>query len=219
MLFGHIMQNMVQSTGTTTLAFRWRDGVIIATDRRVTMDTMVSSKTFSKLYRLTDHVAMTIAGGVGDSQHMVKVLQAESNIFLFKNGYEMTVGAVSTLLANILNQTKFFPEYTFPIIAGVDSRGSHVYSVDPAGGAEKDDFISVGSGSPYVYGVMEDRYKSTDLSREDALELAVRALCSALKRDSATGNGIDVVCITEKEYYKWPDKEVNKLASKFGVNF
>ncbi len=213
------MQNMVQSTGTTTLAFRWRDGVIIATDRRATMDTMISSKTISKLHKVTDHIAMTIAGGVGDSQHMVKVLQAESSIFYYKNGYEITVGGVATLLANILNQTKFFPEYTFPIIAGVDGSGAHVYSVDPAGGAEKDDFISVGSGSPYVYGVMEDRYKSSDLSREDAFELAVRALCSALKRDSATGNGIDVVVITQKEYYNWPDREVVKLASKYGVNF
>lgn len=213
------MQNMVQSTGTTTLAFRWRDGVIIATDRRATMDTMISSKTISKLHKITDHIAMTIAGGVGDSQHMVKVLQAESGIFNFKNGYEITVGGVATLLANILNQTKFFPEYTFPIIAGVDARGSHVYSVDPAGGCEEDDFISVGSGSPYVYGVMEDRYRSPDISREDALDLAVRAICSALKRDAATGNGIDVVVITATEYYKWPDKDVTKLASKYGVNF
>ncbi len=213
------MESMIQSTGTTTLAFKWRDGVIIATDRRATMDTMISSKTISKLHKITDHIAMTIAGGVGDSQHMVKVLQAESSIFFFKNGYEMTVGAVATLLANILNQTKFYPEYTFPIIAGVDGSGPNVYSVDPAGGAEKDDFISVGSGSPYVYGVMEDRYKSTDLTRDEALELAVRSLCSALKRDSATGNGIDVVAITQKEFYKWPDKDVNKLASKYGVNF
>ena len=213
------MQNMIQSTGTTTLAFKWRDGVIIATDRRATMDTMISSKTISKQHKISDHIAMTIAGGVGDSQHMVKVLQAESGIFFFKNGYEITVGGVAAQLANILNQTKFYPEYTFPIIAGVDGSGAHVYSVDPAGGAEKDDFISVGSGSPYVYGVMEDRYKSTELSKEEAFDLAIRALCSALKRDAATGNGIDVVTITAKEYYKWPDKEVTKLASKYGVNF
>jgi len=213
------MQESIEQTGTTTLGFKWKDGVILATDRRATMDTMIVAKNISKLHRINDHIAMTIAGGVGDSQYIVKILQAESSIFYFKNGYEITVGGLSTLLANILNQTKFFPEYTFPIIAGVDIRGSHVYSVDPAGGAESDSFISVGSGSPYVYGVMEDRYRSTDMALQDAVDLAVRALCSALKRDAATGNGIDVVAITQQKYTTWPEKEVNKLASRYGVNF
>ncbi|MBX8631523.1 MAG: proteasome subunit beta [Thermoplasmata archaeon] len=209
----------VQSTGTTTLGFKWKDGVIVATDRRATMDTMISSKNTTKLHRISDHIVATIAGGLGDSQHVVRVLQAESNIFRFKNGYEISVSGISTLLANMLNQTKFYPEYTFPIVAGVDRLGSHVFSVDPAGGAEEDDFISVGSGSPYVYGVMEDRYRETNISRDEGFELGVRALCAALKRDAATGNGIDIVSVSQKEFYKWSDKEVNKLASKYGVNF
>ncbi|MBX8635290.1 MAG: proteasome subunit beta [Thermoplasmata archaeon] len=213
------MQNSVQTTGTTTLGFKWSEGVIVATDRRATMDTMISSKTTTKLHRISEHIVATIAGGLGDSQHVIRVLQAESNIFRFKNGTEISVGGISTLLANMLNQTKFYPEYTFPIVAGVDRTGSHVYSVDPAGGSEEDDFISVGSGSPYVYGVMEDRYRSTELSQEDGFDLAIRALCSALKRDAATGNGIDVVSVSKKEFYKWPEKEVNKTAAKYGMNF
>lgn len=213
------MAGTIQSTGTTTLGFKWKDGILVATDRRATMDTMISSKNTTKLHRISDHIVATIAGGLGDSQHVVRVLQAESNIFKFKNGFEISVGGISTLLANMLNQTKFYPEYTFPIVAGVDKTGSHVYSVDPAGGAEEDDFISVGSGSPYVYGVMEDRYKSTDLPREEALDLAVRGICAALKRDSATGNGIDVVSVSQKEFFKWADRDITKLASKYGVNF
>jgi proteasome beta subunit len=212
------MQNSI-STGTTTLAFKWSEGVVVAADRRATMDTMISSKTVPKIHRVTDHIAMTIAGGLGDSQYVVRILQAESSIYYFKNGYEISVGGLATLLANLLNQTKFFPEYTFPIVAGVDSNGAHVYSVDPAGGAESDEFISVGSGSPYVYGVMEDRYRSHDLKEEEAVDLAVRAICSALKRDAATGNGIDVVTITKSKFSWWDEKAIKKLASQYGVSF
>lgn len=182
------------------------------------MDTMISSKNTAKIHKVSDHIAMTIAGGLGDSQYIVKLLQAEGSIFYYKNGVEISVNGIATLLANVLNQTKFFPEYTFPIVAGVDRTGPHVYSVDPAGGAESDEFISVGSGSPYVYGVMEDKY-SNGLEEAGALDLAVRALCSALKRDAATGNGIDVVTITPSDFKWWPEKEINKIASKYGVQF
>ena len=121
----------------------------------------------------------------------------------------MPVEAAATLMANILNQSKFFPYYVQLIIAGYDLEGPHVYSLDAAGGAIPDKYVSTGSGSPYVYGVLEDHYKD-DMSVDEGIDLAIRAISAAMRRDSASGDGIDVAVITKEGFRFIPEDEVKK---------
>ncbi|MEM4278906.1 MAG: proteasome subunit beta, partial [Archaeoglobaceae archaeon] len=93
--------------------------------------------------------------------------------------------------------------------------GAKIFSIDPIGGAiEERDIVATGSGSLTAYGVLEDRF-SPEIGVSDAVELAVRAIFSAMKRDSASGDGIDVVRITEKEYYQLRAEEIDAIISKF----
>jgi len=100
-------------------------------------------------------------------------------------------------------------------MGGWDSSGGHVYSLDAAGGAIPDKYTSGGSGSPYVFGVLEDLYRD-DMTANEGVDIALRAVTSAMGRDSASGNGIDVAIINDKEFKMLPDDEVKKRLQKLG---
>ncbi|HHH80238.1 MAG TPA: archaeal proteasome endopeptidase complex subunit beta [Thermoplasmatales archaeon] len=207
------MQEEVKKTGTTTLGMVCKDGVVVATERRATMGTLIAHKTTKKLFKIDDHLALTTAGLVGDVQVLARYLSAEAKLYKLGRETKMPVEAAATLMANILNQRKFYPYYVQLIIGGYDSSGGHVFSLDAAGGAIPDKYTSTGSGSPYVFGVLEDHYRE-DMTVEEGIDLAIRAITAAMKRDSASGNGIDVAVITPDGFKLLSDDEVKKRREK-----
>ena len=204
-----MQEEKVKETGTTTLGLVCKDGVVIATERRATMGSMIAHKTTKKLFQIDEHLALTTAGLVGDVQVLARYLRAEAKLYRLTTEMPMPVEAAATLMANILNQNKFFPYYVQLIIAGYDLEGAHVYSLDSAGGAIPDKYVSTGSGSPYVYGVLEDQYRD-DMNIEEGINLAIRAISAAMKRDSASGDGIDVAVITKEGFRFISEDEVRK---------
>jgi proteasome beta subunit len=200
-------------TGTTTLALVVKGGIVIASDHRVTAGYMVAHKVGKKVYKIDDFIGMTTAGLVGDLQTLVRYLKAEAELYKYKKGTRITVSGLSTLLANMLNQTKFAPFYVQIIIAGYDT-SPHVFSIDEAGGSVEDKYVSTGSGSPFVYGVLEDGYRE-NMTIDDGIDLAIRAISTSLQRDAATGNGFDIVTITQEEGYReMTNEEVQKRTKK-----
>ncbi|MCL4315204.1 MAG: archaeal proteasome endopeptidase complex subunit beta [Candidatus Thermoplasmatota archaeon] len=187
-------------TGTTTVAITAKDTVIMATERRVTMENFIAHKDGKKLHQLDDHIAMTIAGLVGDAQVLVRYMQAELQLFRLQRKVGMPVEAASVLLSNIMNQTKFYPYMVQLLVGGYDT-APHIFSVDAAGGSVEDIYASTGSGSPFVYGVLESQY-SRDISVEDGIDLVIRAISAAKQRDSASGGMIDVATIDGKTGFR-----------------
>lgn len=202
-------------TGTTILGLVCKDGVVIATERRATMGTLIAHKATKKLYKIDDHLALATAGLVGDLQILARYLSAEANLYRLKRDTLIPVQSAATLMSNILNQRKFYPYYVQLILGGWDSSGGHVFSLDAAGGAIPDKYTSGGSGSPYVFGVLEDSFRD-DMTTNEGVDLAIRAVNAAIGRDSASGNGIDVAIINEKEFKTIPDDEVKKRLQKLG---
>ncbi|MCD6468221.1 MAG: proteasome subunit beta, partial [Thermoplasmata archaeon] len=166
-----------------------------------------------KLFKIEDHLALTTAGLFGDVQVLARYLSAEAKLYKLGRETKMPVEAAATLMANILNQRKFYPYYVQLIIGGYDSSGGHVFSLDAAGGAIPDKYTSTGSGSPYVFGVLEDHYRE-DMTVEEGIDLAIRAITAAMKRDSASGDGIDVAVITPDGFRLLSDDEVKKRREK-----
>lgn len=201
-------------TGTTTVGVVTKDGVVLGTEHRASMETFIAHKTAQKLYKLDYNLGMTTAGLVGDLQVLVRYMRAEVSLYRIRRKSYMPVGAVATLLSNLLNERKFFPYYVGLIVGGFDSKGYHVYSIDAAGGAIEDRYASVGSGSLFVYGVLEDRWKD-NLSLEDGIELVIRGIHAAMKRDAASGDGISVATITEENgFVELSDEEVQDRMKK-----
>jgi proteasome beta subunit len=196
-------------TGTTTIGLVAKDGVVLATERRATAGTMIANKYAQKVFTIDSNIGLTIAGLVGDAQVLVRYLRAEVALYRLRRGAPLTVEGAATLLANILSGNRMFPYYAWLILGGVDAKGGHVFSIDPAGGSMEDRFVSVGSGSTFLYGLLEEGY-TRDMSVADGVDLALRGLTVSMKRDAASGDGYLVHVISQKEYKEFTDDEINK---------
>ena len=207
---------MENKKGTTTVGLVCDGAVVVASERRATMGTMIAHKRAKKLYKIDDHLALTTAGLVGDAQMLARYLGVESELYKLQRETDMPIKGAATLLSNILNQRKFAPFFVQLIIGGVDSTGPHVFSIDAAGGAIEDVYTSTGSGSPYVLGVLEDHYKE-EISVEEGVDLAIRSLTAAMKRDAASGNGIDLAVITSKEYTSYSEEDIKERTAAMEI--
>lgn len=199
--------------GTTVLGIVCKDGIVLASERRAIAGTMIMHKRTQKLFKITNNLGMTVSGLVGDAQILVRYLSAEAELYMLKRNIRMPVKSAATLMSNILNSQRIFPYWVGLVIGGIDDEGTHVYSLDAVGGAIPDKYVSTGSGSPFVYGVLEDHYYD-NIPLAEGVDLAIRAITVAMKRDAASGDGMDLATISEKEFKIYTDEEIKKRITK-----
>ena len=192
--------------GTTTVGIVCKDGVVFATDTRVTAGIYVAHRQGKKVYEIDRHLGMTIAGVVADAQTIVDVLKANSHLFQLGNGRPMPVSVAARLTANILFSSRGFPLIVQTILGGVDDTGPHIYSIDPLGSVNEESCIATGSGSPVAYGVLEDKCHDGITVKEGVI-LAAQAVYSAIKRNAFTGDNFNVVVIDQSGYRELTDGE------------
>jgi proteasome beta subunit len=198
--------------GTTTIGVVCKDGVILASDSRVTMGYYVAHKAGKKVYKIDDHLGMTIAGTVADAQKVVDILTANAELYKINMNRPMPVSSAARLIANLLFSARYIPLATQVLIGGVDDTGPHIFNLDPFGSLNEEKFVSTGSGSPIAYGVLEDKYKE-DMSVKELIPIIVKAVNSAMKRDIASGDSYKVTVIDKTGYKELSDEEKRKLSS------
>lgn len=196
--------------GTTTVGVVCKDGVILASDTRVTMGYYVAHKHGKKVYKIDEHLAMTIAGTVADAQRVVDILIANAQLYRINLSRPIPVSSAARIVANMLFSARYIPLQTQVLIGGVDESGPHVFSSDPFGSLTEEKFISTGSGSPVAYGILEDKYKE-DKPVKEILPIVVKAVDAAMKRNAGTGDSFDVSVIDDKGYRELTAKEKKLL--------
>jgi proteasome beta subunit len=196
--------------GTTTIGVVCKDGVILASDTRVTMGYYVAHKFGKKVYQIDDHLGMTIAGTVADAQRVVDILTANAKLYQIKMNRPMPVSAAARLVANLLFSNRYVPLATQVLVGGVDTTVPHVFNLDPYGSLTEEKFVSTGSGSPLAYGILEDQYQENK-SIEEILPIIVKAVNAAMKRDIASGNSYNVTVIDDNGYRELSKEEKSKL--------
>jgi len=195
----------IKKTGTTTVALKYSDGVVVAADKRASAGTYIASKTAKKILQVDEHMVLTISGFVGDAQYLARLADSEARYFRMRSGKRISVRALSTLLSNYLNYYRYMPYVISLILAGYDDTGSHVFQVDLDGGVLEEEYTATGSGSIVAIGVLDDRYRK-GMTLDEALELAIRAIARAMGRDAATGDGIDLAYVNaEGVHYLKPE--------------
>ncbi len=203
-------KDVVTKTGTTTVGITASDGVVIATDRRASLGgRFVSNKNVVKVEQIQDRTAMTLVGSVGGAQDFIRQLRAEASLYEARRGEEMSVPAIANLAGNFARRGPFFA--INPIIGGLDDDGSHVFSIDPAGGVMADEYTVTGSGLMSAHGKLEGEYEALDeVTVEDARRLGGEAVHAAAERDTGSGNGLVLCTITEDDLTveKYPDYEI-----------
>ncbi len=196
-------------TGTTTVGLVCSDGVVMASDKRASMGYFIASKDILKVHQIDDFLSMTIAGSVADAQTLVRIMKAEAKLYKLKHGRNMSPNAAGHILATIMYQYKVFPFLVQIIIGGVGET-PQLYSLDPLGGITEETYVSTGSGSPMAYGFLESVYKKGRPVKEN-VELAAKAISIAMKRDAATGEGIEVISISKSGFRRYEPEEVQKM--------
>ena len=209
-------ERKLKKTGTTTITIKCKDGIIMAADKRATAGHFIANKKVEKVFPISDNIAITIAGLVSDAQLLTKYIKAEIKLREIKTGRQITVSEVANLLAGMsysnIRNFSAVPGIVGFLVGGEDVNGFSSYEIGIDGSlTEIDEYASDGSGSLFAYAVLEDKYHK-DLSLKEAEDLAVNGLEIAQRRDSASGNGYDVVRIA--------GKGVEKVASyQYDVKF
>ena len=199
--------------GTTTIGIVCKDGVILASDTRVTMGFYVAHKFGKKVYKIDEHLGMTIAGTVADAQRVVDILTANAKLYRINLNRPMPVSSAARLVANLLFSARYIPLATQVLVGGVDDTGPHVFNLDPFGSLNEEKSVSTGSGSPIAYGILEDKYRE-EMTVEQMLPIVMQAVTAAMKRDVASGNSYNVTVIDKNGYRELNEEEKNKLLAK-----
>ncbi|MGA9388416.1 MAG: proteasome subunit beta [Candidatus Bathyarchaeia archaeon] len=198
--------------GTTTIGVVCTDGVILASDTRVSMGYYVAHKHGKKVYKIDDHLGMTIAGTVADAQRIVDILTANAQLYKIGNGRPISVNSAARYVANLLFSNRYVPLETEALIAGMDDSGPHIFRLDPFGTLTEEKCVSTGAGSPVAYGVLEDKYKD-GVAVEELLPTVIKAVDVAMKRNAGTGDSFNISIIDKKGYRELTDKEKKKLSA------
>lgn len=199
-------------TGTTTVGIVCKDGIVLAADKRATAGNMIVDKRAEKVHIISDDMAVTIAGSVSDAQLIIKLIRAELKLKEMRTNKKASLKEAANLLGGILysniRRMSMLPGIAHFLLAGKDSSGLYLYDLFPDGSVTKmRDFVSSGSGSVFAYGVLETQYQP-EMTTADGVKLAIKTVNTALQRDSYSGNGIDVVVVTEKEVKRVLQKEL-----------
>lgn len=203
---GKNMDDSYMKTGTTTVGILCKDAVILAADKRATAGSMIVGKDMDKVIEINPYMALTTAGVVSDIQLIVKYLRAELKLKDIRTGRKTTTKEAANFLAttnygNIRSNYGMGGICHFLFAGYDDANGPQLYDIYPDGSltpaTKEQGFISSGSGSVFALGVLEDSWKK-DMTPEQGIDLAIRAVNVALQRDSASGEGVDVVIIDKK---------------------
>ncbi|GBE20153.1 proteasome subunit beta precursor [archaeon BMS3Abin17] len=208
------IKNSILKTGTTILGIVCKEGVVMAADRQATMGHSVAKKDFKKVTQINDYLVMSVAGGASDAQRFKRLLAAELKLKELRAKSRPTVKQSANLLSSIsysgIRQPSMLPAIVGSLLAGVNDDGSvELYTIGPDGTIDDvtDYDANIGSGMPYVLGLLERQYKK-DLSIKECIELAKEALKSSTQRDIASGYGIDVFTITKEGIKKVVEQEI-----------
>jgi len=183
--------------GATTIGIACTDGVILASEKRVSYGYLVMSRVGKKVFKVTDSIGAACAGLVSDMQILIREVEAYANLFKLDANRPIAVKSAAKVMSNLLFSRRLFPLITQTIVGGIDEEGTSLYVLDVLGSVIPDKYAAVGSGAEIALGVLEQGYKD-DLTVKEAKDLVTRAIKSAISRDIMSGDGVDFLFITKE---------------------
>jgi 20S proteasome subunit beta 5 len=207
-------QDVKFAKGTTTLAFKFNEGIIVSVDSRSTMGAYIASGTVKKVIEINPFLLGTMAGGAADCSFWERNLGMQCRMYELRNRKRISVAAASKLLANTVNAYRGYGLSMGTMITGWDQTGPQLYYVDSDGTRLKGNMFSVGSGSTFAYGVLDNYYRK-DLTVEEAIDLGKRAIYHAAHRDAMSGGINNLYHVTREGWTKIHSIDVNDMHYEF----
>jgi len=200
--------------GTTTVGLVCSDGVVLATDTRVTAGGYIAHKRGKKLLQADRHLAVTISGGVADAQNVVDSLKYYAGSYRIEKGIPLPVKSAARIVSNILFGSRYYPYIAIVIVGGYDRSGGSIYNVDLFGSSIPEKMTATGSGSPVAYGVLEEGFVE-GMTVAKGVTLAANAIIAAMKRNVYTGDHFDIAIIDKAGFREVSEQEKEKLLAQF----
>jgi proteasome beta subunit len=182
--------------GATAIGITYQDGIVLAAEKRISYGNFVVNKNTKKIFPITDQVASACAGMVADMQVLARQVEALAKIRKLETRREMATNSVAKLMSVIMFERRYFPLLTQVIVGGVQTT-PEIYTLDPLGSLLPDNYAAVGTGAELALGLIDSEYKK-NMSEDTSKKLAIKAIKSSVQRDSASGDGIDILTITKK---------------------
>jgi proteasome beta subunit len=182
--------------GATAIGMTYQDGITLGAEKRISYGNFVVNKNTRKIFPITDQVASACAGMVADMQVLTRQVGALAKIRKLETRREMATNSVAKLMSVIMFERRYFPLLTQVIVGGVQTT-PEIYTLDPLGSLLPDNYAAVGTGAELALGLIDSEYKK-NMSEDASKKLAIKAIKSSVQRDSASGDGIDILTITKK---------------------
>jgi len=190
----------LQYHGTTTLAFIYKDSVIVAIDSRASVGNYVGSRTVKKIFPVSDTIVATMAGGAADCSFWIRRIAKQVKLFEYDNNTKMTVCAVAKLLSSTLREYRGAGLSVGTMVSGWDKvNGPSLYYVDSEGSCIKGKMFSVGSGSQLAYSILDDEFNKrvvnkdiNEMTLDEAIDTAAWSIRYAAHRDGFSGGYINI---------------------------
>jgi len=201
-------------TGTTTVGVIANDAVVLAADKRASMGHLAYDEESKKLYKITENIAVTNAGSVGDSLTIIRFLKSHAKLYEIERQTKITPKALASYLANVLNANRYFP-FSVQFIVGGLNKEPQLFELTPFGGVlERNKYAVSGSGTELAMTTLDQNYRE-GMPEEEAIKLAVKAINAGKKRDLFSGGkGVSVMVIDRKGVREIDEKQVQKLSAK-----
>jgi len=201
-------------TGTTTVGIITKNGVVLGADMKATLGHLSYDKEAKKIYKITDKTAVTNAGSVGDSLTVIRFLRSHAKLYETDRESDMSPGALSTFLSNLLNANRYYP-YMVQFIVGGKINEPRLFEITPYGGVlPRDKYATSGSGTQLALSILDNLYVS-GMTEDEGIMLAVQAITASKKRDIYTGGrSISITVIDDRGVRELAEKEVNEFIKK-----
>ncbi|XP_053719134.1 proteasome subunit beta type-8 [Synchiropus splendidus] len=196
--------------GTTTLAFKFRHGVIVAVDSRASAGRYLASNDVNKVIEINPYLLGTMSGSAADCQYWERLLAKECRLYRLRNKQRISVAAASKLLCNMMLGYRGMGLSVGSMICGWDKQGPGLYYVDENGTRLSGRMFSTGCGNSYAYGVVDSGYRE-DMSVEEAYELGRRGIAHATHRDAYSGGSVNMYHMREDGWIKVSKDDVSDL--------
>lgn len=182
--------------GATAVGISFNNGVLLASEQRVSFGNFLVNKNTKKTFVLTENVGAACAGMIADMNVLARQVAALSKIRKMEIRRKVPTNSVAKLMSVIMFERRYFPLLTQVIVGGYDDK-PRIYTLDPLGSLLPDEYAAVGSGAEMALGILDGQYDS-QMSEDDAKKLAIKSIKAAIQRDASSGDGIDVLTISNR---------------------
>lgn len=202
--------------GTTTIGLKFKDGVILIVDKRVS-SRLVEPRSIEKIYTIDEFIGCATSGLVADARILVDQARKDAQVHKVTYGENITIEALVKKICDFKqNYTQYGgvrPFGTALLMAGVDDLGCHLFETDPSGALVAYKAGSIGAGRPVVMDMFEKEFKD-DMTYKDAVTLGLKALSAAIE-DKVAVETVEVGVVEKnKAFRRLDDKELTGFIEK-----